>query len=431
MKPSFSFPGFVQRKLHSLRDFAAEHHPIVHSILLGTILARAASSMSMPFLALYLSNHTDMSTMTIGAVIGAGPLAGTIGGFFGGALSDRFGRKRVMMAALYVWGLMFIGFGLATATWMFLALNVLNGLCRSFYEPVSQALMADLTPKEKRFRVFSLRYTCINIGVAVGPLLGAWFGMMSGRLPFLITGGIYLIYAAVLLMLLNRFGISRIEGEKKEQVTVGSAWNVIRRDVVLRWYLAGGILASIGYSQMGPSLSQYIDDKGLNGGIGLFSILMSVNAVVVIVCQVPITRFIERRTPLVAITVGSVMYALGNLGYALADGRVLFILAMVVFTFGEILTFPSTNLLIDSLAPSNLRGTYYGAQSFSNLGHSIGPWLGGIMLSVWNGSVLFGVIAALSLTVPALYGAGNARLERLRLASGLAGQGKESETAAI
>lgn len=431
MKSSLSVLDRLNRQLRALRDFAAEYHPIVHSILLGTILARAASSMSMPFLALYLSNHTDMGTITIGAVIGAGPLAGTLGGFFGGALSDRFGRKRVMMAALYVWGLMFIGFGLATETWMFLTLNVLNGLCRSFYEPVSQALMADLTEKEKRFRVFSLRYTCINIGVAVGPLLGAWFGMMSGRLPFIITGIIYLLYAAALLMLLNRFGISRIEGEKKERVTVSSAWNVVRRDVALRWYLAGGILGTIGYSQMGSSLSQYIDAKGLNEGIGLFSVLMSVNAVVVIVFQVPLTRFIERRTPLTAITVGSAMYALGNLGYAFADGTVLFVLSMTVFTLGEILTFPSTNLLIDGLAPEGLRGTYYGAQSFSNLGHSLGPWLGGVLLSVWNGSVLFAVIAALSLSVPAFYGAGNRGLERSRGGAAANGQGPANETAAI
>jgi MFS family permease len=431
MQPSGYPSSYLDRKLHSLRLFIKDYHPIVHSILLGTILARAASSMSMPFLALYLSRHTDMSAVTIGLVIGAGPLAGTFGGFFGGALSDRLGRKSVMMAALYVWGLMFIGFGLATETWMFLALNVLNGLCRSFYEPVSQALMADLTPKEKRFRVFSLRYMCINIGVAVGPLLGAWFGMVSGRLPFIVTGCIYLFYAAVLLYLLNRFGISRIEGEKKEQVTVLSAWNVIRKDTVLRWFLAGGVLGSIGYSQMSVTLSQYIDSKGLNEGIGLFTVLMSVNAIVVIICQVPLTRWIESRTPLYAIAVGNMMYALGDVGYAFADGWSLFIISMVVFTLGEILTFPSTNLLIDRLAPEGLRGTYYGAQSFQNLGHSLGPWIGGVLLSVWSGSVLFTVMACISLSGTIFYTLGQKRLERKKRPGTPTVQGKPTETAAI
>jgi MFS family permease len=423
--------SFIGRKAEAARSFAREYHPIVHSILLGTILARAGSSMSLPFLALYLAKNTGMSPLTIGFVTGAGALAGTFGGFFGGALSDRFGRKRVMMSALYLWGAVFIGFGLASDTWMFLILNMLNGLCRSFYEPVSQALMADLTPKEKRFRVFSLRYLCINIGVSVGPMLGALFGMMSGRLPFLATGLVYLTYAIVLRGLLNRFGIREIEGDKKENITVGSAWNVIRGDTVLRWFLAGGILGSIGYSQMSVTLSQYIEAKGLNEGFSLFAVLMTVNAVVVIVFQVPLTRWMERRTPLFAIAVGNIMYALADLGYAFSSGAVLFILSMVVFTFGEILTFPSANLLIDRLAPEGLRGTYYGAQSFSSFGQFLGPFIGGVLLTAWNGSALFIIMACVSLSGTGFYALGQRAFQRKGNSPGAPGHGKDTETAPI
>lgn len=410
-QPDYSV-SYMKRGMNAARSFSKEYHPIVHSILLGTILARAGSSMSLPFLALYLAKHTDMSPIMIGFVSGAGALAGMVGGFFGGALSDAFGRKRVMMGALYLWGFVFIGFGLASATWVFLALNLLNGLCRSFYEPVSQALMADLTPREKRFRVFSLRYLCINIGVSVGPLLGALFGMMSGRLPFIITGCVYLFYAAGLYMLLKRFGISNIEGDKKEQVSIGSAWRVIRKDTVFRWYLAGGVMGGISYSQMGVTLSQYIELKGLNEGFNLFAVMMSINAIVVVLLQVPLSRWMEKHRPIVSIAVGSTMYALANLGYAAADGRVLFLVSMVVFTLGEILTFPSTNLLIDGLAPEGLRGTYYGAQSFNNLGQFLGPFLGGMMLDVWNGSVLFTLMAMVPLAGTGFYFTGQKVFQR-------------------
>lgn len=423
--------AFLQNRMGQLRGFAKEHHPIVHSILLGTILARAGSSMSLPFLALYLHKTTDMSPLLIGFVTGAGALASTFGGFFGGALSDRFGRKRVMMGALVLWGGVFIGFGLAAHAWIFFVLNLLNGLCRSFYEPVSQALMADLTPRERRFKVFSLRYLCINIGVAVGPMLGALFGNMSGRLPFFITGLIYLIYAASLLMLLNRFGIRQIEGEKKEQVTVGAAWGVVRRDTVLRWFLCGGILGAIGYSQMSITLSQYVESKGLNAGINLFALLMTVNAVVVVVCQMPIVRWMERRTPLVAIATGSVMYALADIGYAWADSRWLFIVSMIVFTFGEVLTFPSTTLLIDRLAPDGLRGTYYGAQSFNNLGQFLGPLIGGFLLTAWNGSALFMIMAAVSLSVPGFYYIGQRLFEQGKAAVRKNGHITDTETVPI
>jgi MFS family permease len=302
---------------------------------------------------------------------------------------------------------------------MFLALNLLNGLCRSFYEPVSQALMADLTPREKRFRVFSLRYLCINIGVSVGPLLGALFGMMSGRLPFIITGSIYLFYAIVLYALLRRFGIRDIEGDKKEQVSIGSAWRVIRKDTVFRWYLAGGVMGGISYSQMGVTLSQYIELKGLNEGVNLFAVLMSINAIVVVLLQVPLSRWMEKHKPIVSIALGSGMYVLGNLGYAAADGWVLFVAAMIVFTLGEILTFPSTNLLIDGLAPEGLRGTYYGAQSFNNLGHFLGPFIGGWMLDAWNGTVLFTLMAAVPVFGAGFYSYGQKIFQRKKMFTNL------------
>jgi MFS family permease len=380
-----------------LRTFLHSYHPIVHSLLLGTVLARAASSMSLPFLAIYLSKHTTMSYTTIGVVIGMGALAGTLGGFVGGALSDRFGRRVIMMSALLGWVIVFFGFALVKLPILFMLLNMLNGLCRSFYEPVSQALMADLTEPAKRFQVFSLRYMAINLGVAIGPLLGAYFADFNGSLPFLITGIIYLCYTIALYSLLILFGIKQIEGEKKAPITLASAWNVIRNDRTFRYYTAGGIIGAIGYSQMTVTLSQYIAN-GFANGLKLFAIMMSVNAIAVILLQIPLTRLVEKRSPLAAVIAGNVMFALGDVGFAISNAPIWLVVSMVIFTVGEILNYPSANLLIDKLAPANMRGTYYGAQTFSNLGQFVGPWLGGFLLSSYGGHSLFLIMAVITIS---------------------------------
>lgn len=381
------------------------YHPIVLSLLLGTVMARAAASMSLPFLALYLAKHTSLSPAMIGITIGIGSLAGTFGGFIGGTLSDKFGRRIVMMSALYVWGFVFIGFALADHFWMFLLLNMINGLCRSFYEPVSQALMSDLTEPERRFRVFSLRYTAINIGVSVGPLLGAAVGLVDGSIPFLVTGSVYLLYALTLHRLLTRFGIRRIEGQKKEGASFGSALRIVSRDSVLRLFLIGGIVTAIGYAQMTVTLSQYLEQSFVNG-VALFAVLMSVNAVTVIILQLPFSRWSEKRSPLAGISVGITLYALGDAGFALASGWWTMIAAMVVFTLGEILTFPAGSMLIDRIAPEGMRGAYFGAQTFSSLGHFIGPWLGGLLLLHFGGANMFLTMAGISLTAIWFYGRG-------------------------
>lgn len=373
------------------RDF----HPVVLTLVLGTVLARAASSMSIPFLAIYLARYSDAGIVANSLIVGASSLAGTVGGFIGGTISDRIGRKAVMLSALFCWSLVFIGFGLAREPLAFVALNLLNGLCRSFYEPVSQALMADLTPKEKRFKVFSMRYFAINVGVAVGPLAGAYFSTRNASLAFFLTGIIYFLYAVVLQLLLARFGIRRIEGETKKEATFARAIGVIRRDVKFRYFLAGAMIGSISYSQMNITLSQYLDHSFANG-IGLFGTLISLNAITVILFQLPLTSLSGRRSPITSIVLGNILFSLGNIGYAFSHHEAAFMASMFVFTLGEILCFPAGNLLIDGIAPEGMRGTYFGAQTLQNVGQFLGPLLGGILLEEANGTILFTVMAVLT-----------------------------------
>ncbi len=395
--------------MNRVKLFLQEFHPIVHSLLVGTIFVRAASSMSMPFLFIYLSKHTDMDLATIGLVIGAGSLAGTIGGFFGGTLSDMIGRRRVMMWALYLWTFVFLGFAFGQGTLFFFFLNLLGGLCRSFYEPVSQALMADVTAPEKRFRVFSLRYTAINIGVAVGPIIGAALALQAAALPFVATAIVYALYVVSLQLLLKRFGIKQIEGQKKEPVTFRGSWNVVQKDVAFRFYVVGAMLGAIGYSQMSSTLSKYTE-MAAPQAIGLFAVLMSVNAVSVVCLQLPLIRVMEKNSPLRNIFIGNIAYALGDIGFAFAHGWVLFIAAMAVFTIGEIMTFTASDIFIDRLAPEGMRGTYYGAKSFQNLGSFIGPWVGGLMLTYYGGTNLFVAMAVCSLTGTLFYALGQKRV---------------------
>lgn len=402
--------------MNRTRQFLQAYHPIVHTLILGTVMARAASSMSLPFLAIYLAKHSDMSPGLIGIVIGMGALAGTFGGFIGGTLSDRFGRRVIMLAALFGWGFVFLGFGVVKLPVLFMLLNMLNGLCRSFYEPVSQALMADLTEPSKRREVFSLRYMAINVGVAVGPLLGAFFATMNGSLPFLLTGIIYLIYGVTLYALLIKFGIKKIEGEKKSIVTFRSAVGVIRKDMTFRLYIIGGIIGAIGYSQVMVTLSQYLQ-RDFADGVKMFAILMSANAIVVIAMQIPLGKWAEKYSPLTAIVVGNIMFALGDIGFAFSHSLTWLIISMGIFTFGEILNYPAANMLIDKLAPEHMRGTYYGAQTLTNIGHFMGPWIGGLLLVSYGGSTLFLVIAILSMIGSIFYWRGTKRQNTVKISS--------------
>ncbi|WP_442601390.1 MDR family MFS transporter [Paenibacillus sp. KN14-4R] len=397
--------------MRHIKNYFTAFHPIVYTLVFGVALARIATSMSMPFLAIYLGTTTGMSATMIGLVIGMGSLASTAGGFIGGNLSDRFGRRIIMFSSLFTWSAVFMLFAVVQHPLLFMLLNMMNGLCRSFFEPVSQALMADLTEPERRYKVFSMRYFAANVGVAIGPMIGAYFGLSGGAVIFVVTGGIYLAYATVLFLLLNYFGIKDIEGNKKDsRTTIAAAWKVVRQDMALRYVLLGGIVVAIGYSQQTVTISQYLKDHFVDG-VQLFAVLMSVNAVTVIALQLIMSRLMEGRSPTLGIHLGNVLFALGFVGFALAHSWTGWIISMIIFTMGEILNYPSGSLLMDRLAPEHLRGTYFGAQSFSSLGHFIGPWLGGLILSFTSGGGLFTIMAAIALAASIFYSAAQRHFE--------------------
>ncbi|UFJ42013.1 MFS transporter [Brevibacillus humidisoli] len=385
--------------MSKIRQYLSAYHPIVQVLLAGTVFISLTSSMSMPFLAIYLAEQTELDYALIGLIIGAGPLAGTIGGFVGGTLSDFFGRKRLMILSLLVLFIVFGGFVYARSTIMLLLLSIVRGLAASFFATISKALMGDLTPEEKRFRVFSNRYLAINLGYSIGPVVGAFLGISGSALTFFLTAAIFLLYALVLPLLFSRYLSGRESAESTaddEPLSVAHVWSVVRNDGALLMFVLGGVMLMTVHGEVSVPLSQYLQ-KDFVDGVKLFGLLMSVNGLTVLLIQVWLTRWSERFSLFRRMVMGSLLLSAGAVVFAFAQGWISFIVAMFVFTLGEILLVPAEYAQIDQITPPGMRGTYYGAQGFSELGNFLGPWLGGMLLSAFGGTTMFLVLALISL----------------------------------
>lgn len=391
--------------MNKVSSYFKQFHPIVLVLLIGTVLSRGSAYMTIPFLSIYLSRHMEISPVIIGITVGMSPLMATVGGFIGGHLSDRIGRKPVMLTALFALGFVYFGFMIAGSQGWFILLNALNGLCGSFFEPTAQALMADLTDKKLRMKVYSLRYTAMNIGASVGPLIGAFLANSSPDLSFAITATTYLLYAIVLSFLMKKLGIAKLELANKT-VSFVDAFKIIKTDKALRFLIIGIILINIGYVQVDSNLPQFLE-KSLENGVVIFSVLLTINAVMVVFLQMPISHFAERFSLMQGMAFGAIFIASGLLGFSFASGWVTAVIAMAILTIGEILIFPANNMMMDQLAPEHLRGTYFGAGQFRKIGNFLGPIFGGFLLTHLHGQWMFWIISLVTLGSMIFFTAGN------------------------
>jgi MFS family permease len=129
----------------------------------------------------------------------------------------------------------------------------------------------------------------------------------------------------------------------------------------------------------------------VNGEL-LLSILLAINAGLVVILQMLLTKWSEKRPILQSLLIGTILFSFGMGCFAVGQHEASFVVGMVILTVGEILIFPTNSLFIDRLAPDHLRGTYFGANGFQGLGWFMGPSLGGWLVQRLGGHWGFAVI---------------------------------------
>lgn len=241
--------------------------------------------------------------------------------------------------------------------------------------------------------MFSIKYTLTNIGYAVGPFFGAMVAKLDISLPFILSAllglGFFLLY--------GRWGdrnLATVDATQKPLPFLAVA-RVLLQDRRLVCFTLGGLLSAVVFGQFTAYLSQYlVTTTTAEYTYTVISAVLTTNAVLVIALQYLIGRRISHRYLSQWLIAGLSMFMLGLIGFGLSTSVVGWVLAMAVFTVGEIIVFPAEYMFIDRIAPDHLRGMYYGAQNLSNLGAALGPVLCGLVLASLPAHYMFYMLGA-------------------------------------
>ncbi|MDE1239654.1 MDR family MFS transporter [Vibrio aestuarianus] len=377
----------------------------VWTVLTGTLIARTSFFMAWPFLIVFLYQDYGASAIEVGGMLAASAVVGAVTGLYSGYLSDKFGRKWVMVAGSWIAALAYSGIGIADQIWQFYVLIVITGLMRPMIEAPAKAVIGDnLSNVKDRELALNIRYFLLNLGGAVGPLLGITLGLTHPQSLFFFAGGTYLIYGFWLL-----FGIERkgryIQPDRTALPNFTSTLRVISKDNIFVKLMVANFIMMFVYGQVESSIPQVIVRTSVSDAAQIVAGLVLVNTMTIIVFQFPMLKWLESIPLFVRTRIGMGLMAVAQIGFLLtpADWPIGWAIACFILSMGEVIAFPTLNVQIDRMAPAHLRGSYFGAAALYSLGFAIAPLIGGVVIESLSSNWLFGVCFVLCLVMIWLY----------------------------
>ena len=373
---------------------------LVQILLAGTFLTRTAFFMVWPFLAVILLRDFHLSPSQIGSILAGASIAGSLMGFYFGNLSDRFGRRNIMIAGCLGSVVAFAMLATAHSVLWYTIGAILVGLCRSAIESPGSALMSEAIEEQSaRELAFHARYFLANVGGAVGPLMGFALGLAAQQTTFSLTALAYLAFAGALVIGF-RWTPETLSPDAKEEARLSKVVRTLRYDHRFLMLIVASFLAYAAYAQLESTLVQYLNLAGNKAGVGLVTALVATNGLTIIVFQFPLLRLLRPYDLYVRIYAGLTLFAGGFVSYVFMPMNSYpgWILGTWIVSMGEAILFPTLNLQADRMASGRWRGSYFGAMTLSNLGFAAGPLIGGAMLQLVGGPKTFALTVLIILS---------------------------------
>ncbi|WP_144391861.1 MFS transporter [Pleionea sediminis] len=383
-------------------------------LLFGAFITRGSYFMVWPFLSVILIRQFEISATEVGFILSLAAVISVIAGFIGSSLSDQFGRKPILFGCGILYIISFCLLANADSVVSYTIVITLCSIATEIWRPASSALIGDIL-KESETRELAMQsmYFMVNVGSAIGPMLGFWLGLTGEPESFYVTAAAFALFLLVLIWGFNSPEGALIKEAFDDTVDIASGpgqtflstLKIMSQDRLLQCLIVANILCMFIYGQMDSTLIQYLTRAAVPDLLALVSLMILTNALVIISCQFVLLRLMANISLVHRIQIGLLLLTLSQLWLAINPLDMFWgwIGAIAVMSLGEAILFPTMSVHVDRIAPDHLRGAYFGATSFYILGFALAPLGGGLMLDSVGGFWLYVICASLCLVVMYLY----------------------------
>ena len=384
------------------------YHEYPHTfwmLIVAVFIDHVGGALIYPFLSLFITDKFGVGMTQVGQIFAIYAIFGVFGNIVGGAMTDKFGRKAMLIFGLVVSALTALMMGFVNDFSVFYIITAIVGLFSNAGGPAQQAMVADLLPEKQRTEGFGVMRVVANLAMVIGPAIGGLLASRSYLYLFILDAIISTVTALFVIVVLPETKPQTSEEHEKENFTKTlSGYSIVLKDRLFVVYILISMLLTLAYMQMNSTLSVFLRDVHQVAPQG-YGYLLSLNAAMVVILQFWTTRRLKNYPPLVMMALGTLLVGVGLAMFGFTSLYAIFIVAMIILTIGEMIWAPVGQALVARFAPEDMRGRYMALFGFAwIIPSAIGPLAAGIIMDnynpnwVWYACGIISAVAALGFT---------------------------------